>query len=195
MWEWWLPLRSELLIGWDCCSWAWRRFILGAFCWWGQPMVKFDRIGLWRKVTRLVVVLLIAWLHAVYLWIQGLRWCLVLGVSTMTVEMFQRLWVDETEWWHELCQSFNIVRLDIPTFLWWFLRLKWGTLVTLLHGIVFRIVLQNPYLAMLEFLDHDCQVWFCLHLCLAIDVICANTFSSVIAMDDNLRLWLVCQVE
>ena len=59
--------------------------------------------------------------------------------------------------------------------------------MNLLHGIGFWIVLQNPYLAVLVFLDHYCQVWFCFHLCMAIDVICANTFSFVFAMDDNLR--------
>ena len=63
--------------------------------------------------------------------------------------------------------------------------------MNLLHGIGFRIVLQNPYLAMPEFLDHYGQIWLCFHLCMHIDVICANTFSSVFAMDNNLRLLLV----
>ena len=63
--------------------------------------------------------------------------------------------------------------------------------MNLLHGIGFWIVLQSPYLALLEFLIHYCQVWFCFHLLMPIDVICANTFSSVFAMDNNLRLLLV----
>ena len=98
--------------------------------------IGFDRIGLWRKVTRLMVVPLIA---------QTTCWLSVNSRPVMVPcssserhdcrnvpkSSLSCMW-KVVRWWNRaiawiVCWSFHIVRLDIPTFLWRFLGLRWGT--------------------------------------------------------------------